>query len=296
MRNRLYDRGILRQRRLSRPVVSIGNISVGGSGKTPFVIALGELLLGEGIAFDVLSRGYRREGTGTAVVDPAGTAREFGDEPLLIARRLGVPVIVSADRHAAGVLAEQRFDTRLHLLDDGFQHRRLARDFDIVLLTPADADDTLLPIGRLREPVAALRRAHAVVITPGTDESRFDLAGKHVWHAERGIEAGPLPEKPLAFCGIARPERFFSELHARGARPRAELAFRDHHRYEPRDVVQLRDLARMRGCDGFVTTEKDEVNLGPLGAELQPLSVVRANMRIAEQEQMLEALLSLMHR
>ena len=127
-RNALYDAGMFRAERLAGPVVSIGNISTGGSGKTPFVICLGELLKQRGIKFDVLSRGYRRQTQGVAIVDPAGTAAEFGDEPLLISRRLGVPVVVGESRYEAGLRAEQQFGPQLHLLDDGFQHRELARE------------------------------------------------------------------------------------------------------------------------------------------------------------------------
>ena len=134
-RNELYDRGTLTLSHLQGPVVSIGNLTVGGSGKTPFLILLGELLKEHSILFDVLSRGYRRLTTGVVLVDPLGSPREYGDEPLLIARKLGVPVIVGEDRYAAGRLGEEKFGPRLHLLDDGFQHRRLAREFDIVLAT-----------------------------------------------------------------------------------------------------------------------------------------------------------------
>src|ERR1700685_1547356 len=125
VRNGLYERGTLQQKKLTGPVVSIGNLSVGGSGKTPFVLLLGELLKARGVKFDVLSRGYGRQWHGIAWVGAVGSARDFGDEPLLIARRLGVPVIVGEDRHQAGVAAEDKFGAQLHLLDDGFQHRVL---------------------------------------------------------------------------------------------------------------------------------------------------------------------------
>ena len=122
-RNLLYDRGVLPARSLRGPVVSIGNLSVGGAGKTPFVILLGELLKARRVKFDVVSRGYSRETRGVLLVDPGGSSREFGDEPLLIARHLEVPVVVGEDRHAAGIFAETKFGPQLHLLDDGFQHR-----------------------------------------------------------------------------------------------------------------------------------------------------------------------------
>ncbi len=145
VRNRLYDRKFFAIRKLSRPVVSVGNISVGGSGKTPFVIALGGLLKESGILFDVLSRGYGRSSREVLVVDPDGEPERFGDEPLLIARKLQVPVIVGTDRYEAGRLAEEKFPSKLHLLDDGFQHRKLHRDFDIVLLQAEDLSAPLLP-------------------------------------------------------------------------------------------------------------------------------------------------------
>ena len=155
-RNVLYDRGWLRSRSLQGSVISVGNVSAGGSGKTPFVILLGELLKARGIGFDVLSRGYGRRTRGVLLVDPGGLPRDFGDEPLLMARRLQVPVVVGEDRYEAGHFAEARFGVQVHLLDDGFQHRGLGRDFDIVLVTPEDARDRLLPAGRLREPLRSL--------------------------------------------------------------------------------------------------------------------------------------------
>src|SRR5437588_6801539 len=195
---------MLPTKRLEGPVVSVGNLSVGGAGKTPFVILLGELLKARGIRFDVLSRGYGRDSRGVLLVDPGGLPREFGDEPLLIARRLQVPVVVGEDRYQAGRFAEARFGPQMHLLDDGFQHRGLARDFDIVLVTPEDARDSLLPSGRLRESLESLQRADAVVLASGASAEAFPLAGKTVWRVRRGIVAQSVPARPVVFCGIAR--------------------------------------------------------------------------------------------
>jgi tetraacyldisaccharide 4'-kinase len=292
VRNALYDRGHLRVRRLQAPVVSIGNLSLGGSGKTPFVIALGELLKQRGIAFDVLTRGYGRSSRGTAQVDPRGSARHFGDEPLLIARRLGVPVFVGEKRYDAGVLAERSWQPRLHLLDDGFQHRQLARDFDIVLVTPEDAHDRLLPGGRLRESLSALRRADAVVLTPGTSPEELPLTGKLLWQVHRGICPEQVPPRPVAFCGIARPQRFFEQLRSAGIAPAAEAGFRDHHAYTPADLERLLNMKRESGAAGFVTTEKDAVNLGKLADSLQPLAVVPVTMQLLEPQAAIEAMLS----
>ncbi|MGE5724526.1 MAG: tetraacyldisaccharide 4'-kinase, partial [Acidobacteriota bacterium] len=209
-RNALYDRGALRARRLRGPTISVGNLSVGGAGKTPFVIMLGQQLQARGIQFDVLSRGYGRSSRGVAFVDPQGLARDFGDEPLLIARRLGVPVVVGEDRYAAGLAVEQKFGVRMHLLDDGFQHRALARDFDIVLVTGDDLHDRLLPAGRLREPLASVRRADALVLSSGVKPGDLPLLGQRlVWRTKRDIVLRDPPPPPVAFCAIARPKQFF---------------------------------------------------------------------------------------
>jgi len=304
VRNALYDRGILKARRLACPVISVGNISVGGSGKTPFVIALGRLLKERGIEFDVLSRGYRRRESGAAIVDPNGSPEQFGDEPLLIARKLHVPVIVGTSRYEAGLLAERQFASRLHLLDDGFQHRRLHRDFDIVMLPTSDMHDTLLPVGRLREPVSALRRADAVVTSldvtepvgrasfvrdhmdsldtvervmefeermEGASADPFVVVAAELWRVRRKVHLQEAPDRAIAFCGIARPVQFFAEVHDLGVEIVETVAFSDHHRYTEKDIAQLIDLKSRLAAGGFLTTEKDLINLGSLAARLQPL-------------------------
>jgi tetraacyldisaccharide 4'-kinase len=281
-RNALYDRGVLRARRLHGPVISIGNLSAGGSGKTPFVILLGELLKARNIKFDVLSRGYGRNSKGVLLVDPGGLPQEFGDEPLLIARKLQVPVIVGESRYDAGRFAESRFGQQLHLLDDGFQHRSLARDFDIVLLTPQDANDRLLPAGRLREPFHALRRADAIVLASGASAESFPLAGKLVWRVRRGILPQNVPPRPVAFCAIARPQNFVLQLRTANIEPVAEAFYRDHHAYNEKDVRELLELKQKSEAAGFVTTEKDAVNLGPYLSALQPLSVIPVKMDLAD--------------
>jgi tetraacyldisaccharide 4'-kinase len=278
-RNRLYDGSVLRTRRLRGPVVSAGNLSAGGAGKTPFVALMGAELQKRGVAYDVLSRGYGRKSTGVRLVDPAGTPAEFGDEPLLLARKLGVPVIVGESRFAAGLFAEKKFGPQLHLLDDGFQHRALARDFDIVLLSSADLRDRLLPSGRLREPLASLGRADALVFT--NEPAPGDLAsdGQLSWQLRRGIQIENAPLSPIAFCGIARPERFFRALRDHGVEPAAEIAFRDHHAYGVQDLDQLLAASDQHHAGGFITTEKDAINLGPYIDHLQP--IVTATVTLA---------------
>jgi len=290
-RNALYERGTLRARRLQGAVISVGNLSAGGSGKTPFVMLLGDLLKARGIKFDVLSRGYGRRTKGVLLVDPAGLPHQFGDEPLLIARKLQVPVIVGEDRYDAGRFAESRFGPQFHLLDDGFQHRALARDFDIVLVTPQDANDRLLPAGRLREPLQSLHRADAVVLASGASSGSFPLDGKLVWRVRRGIVTQNVPPRPVVFCGIARPQNFVLQLRTANIEPSAEAFYRDHHAYTEKDVRELLQLKDRSEAGGFVTTEKDAVNLGLYLSALQPLSVVKVKMELADAANALDTML-----
>ena len=291
-RNSLYERGLLPAKRLAGPVVSIGNISVGGSGKTPFVICLGELLKRRGIKFDVLTRGYGRRSRGVAVVNPAGTAADFGDEPLLIARRLGVPVVVGESRYEAGVEAEKRYRPQLHLLDDGFQHRELARNFDIALVTAQDLVDRLLPWGRLREPVSSLGRADAIVAREETVISPRVLQGKPVWRVRRGLDLKDAPSRPIVFSGIARPKFFLEELQELGVQPAAEIVFRDHQKYGNAEMKRLLQAKSVSMADGFITTEKDVLNLGTRISELGAVAVARVTMQLLDPDSALDVMLA----
>jgi tetraacyldisaccharide 4'-kinase len=292
LKNTFYDRGAFNSRKLQGSVVSVGNLSVGGSGKTPFVLMLGELLKSRSIKFDILSRGYGRQTRGVALVDPDGSPQQFGDEPLLMVRRLGVPVIVGERRYDAGAFAEQKFGPQFHLLDDGFQHRALARDFDIVLLTAEDTHDRLLPAGRLREPLTSLRRADAVVLMNDASRESLPVDGKLLWQVQRGILPSNIPSRPLVFCGIARPQNFGFQLRAVGIEPVAEKFYRDHHAYTERDVRELLEIRRQNNAGGFVTTEKDAINLGPHLSMLQPLSVVPVRMELVNAANAVDTMLS----
>jgi tetraacyldisaccharide 4'-kinase len=297
LRNALFDRGVLSSRRLEQPVVSVGNLSVGGSGKTPFVIAFGELLKTRGIRFDVLTRGYGRKTRGVLVVESDGKASDFGDEPLLIARRLGVPVIVGESRYDAGRVAERKFQSQLHILDDGFQHRSLARDFDIVMLTERDLRDRLLPLGRLREPLSSLVRADAVVLPCGLAVESRMLQQKVVWRIERELLLPDPPSMPVVFCGIARPEQFFAQVRRAGITPAVEMSFRDHHAYGLHDIQALIRAYRDSQADGFLTTEKDAINLGAnqlLASQhdLKPLSVAVLRLAIDHPTDVVDAILT----
>jgi tetraacyldisaccharide 4'-kinase len=259
-------------RRLRFPVVSIGNLSTGGAGKTPLAIALAQALSARGLRVDVLSRGYGRQSKLAARVLPGGSAEDFGDEPLLIARETGLPVYVAPRRYDAGVLAEAEAQVGggqgVHLLDDGFQHRQLARDVDILLLNQRDWQDWLLPAGNLREPLRAIRRADVLAIPANEPELEAAL---HVWgwngpvwllHRTMDIPAvsGPI----AAFCGIARPEQFFAGLEDAGLKVALKLAFPDHFTYTRRVLEELIADAREKDVTAIVTTEKDLIRLGNL--------------------------------
>jgi len=291
-RNALYDAGRLRQRRLRRPVISVGNLSVGGAGKTPLVILLAELLRQRGVRADVLSRGYGRRSSGVLVVDSGGSAARFGDEPLLMARRLpDVPVLVGERRYQAGLEAERRWQTDVHLLDDGFQHRQLARDFDIVLLSRRDLEDRLLPAGRLREPLSALARADAVVWSEPEDVPALPVS-MPVWRVRRRVEIPqPSPARPFVFCAIGGPQRFLQDLASDGVHVAGQHWFRDHHAYTDADVQRLCQEASSAGADGFLTTEKDAVKLEGLQAQLPKLAVVRLSLELENAEAALAAML-----
>ncbi len=302
-RNRRIENGSEPVRRLRWPVVSIGNLSTGGSGKTPLTIALAKALSARGLTVDVLSRGYGRT-SGLAVrVDPNGTAGEFGDEPLLIAREARVPVYVAAQRYDAGLLAEADGSAGLgdcvHLLDDGFQHRQLARDADIVLLNREDWQDRLLPAGNLREPLAALRRVTVLAIPADERDFEAELRGwgwqGPVWRLRRTMDVWIVDGPVLAFCGIARPAQFFAGLETGGMRIAARRTFPDHHRYTAKDVERLLAFALAAGAAALVTTQKDFVRCGALFASIPEtllLKTARLRIEIEDEETAIEWLVA----
>jgi tetraacyldisaccharide 4'-kinase len=302
-----YGREWRRTERLRWPVLSVGNLSVGGAGKTPFVIALARALTERGWSVDVLSRGYGRASdavervTAQDVDDPAA---RYGDEPWLIAQRAEVPVFVGRKRVAAGRLAEKAIvdatgARRVHLLDDGMQHRELARDAEIVLLHRSDFETTLLPAGRLREPLAALERADIVVLR----EEDMDLAERarrwmrrdaRIWTIRRELSIPTLLGAAVVFSAIAHPEEFVNGLRAKGVSIAASKAWRDHHRFTDGDMTMLRELAVKHHASCFVTTEKDMVRLTKTQrADLEeagPVLAVALTVRLLEPEAVLAAL------
>jgi tetraacyldisaccharide 4'-kinase len=295
---------------LQWPVVSVGSISAGGAGKTPVVIALAKLLRARGWDVDVLSRGYGRKGKKPEQVriDSANAVASFGDEPVLIAQRTGVPVWVYGDRYVAGSYAESGTPSSrgVHLLDDGFQHRRLARNFDVVLMTAEDLNDTLLPAGNLREGFDALRRADAVVVREDELDDvkvrawKLMREGAQMWVARRRL-VFPAPLfvfgaglRPAAFCAIARPEGFQAMLRESGCGVVDTIAFPDHHAYEMPDIERILETGRQLNVTGFVTTEKDSVKLTATMRErletMGPLMVVGLEAEFADPSGVVSAL------
>ena len=303
------QRGWEKTRRLRNPVVSIGNLSTGGSGKTPLTIALAKMLSAKGFNVDVLSRGYGRRTSEALRVDPDGSADDFGDEPLLIAREAGIPVFVAPERYDAGQLAEadncrpdpadknhpEASDSakrpRVHILDDGFQHRQLARDIDILLMDRDDWHDSLLPAGNLREPVQAGRRADVLAIPANDTAFESDLRAwgwtGPIWRLHRSMQIPQIDGSVIAFCGIAHPRQFFAGLEASGLHVADRIAFPDHHRYTPADIERLNSSARHNGATAILTTEKDRLRMGKL-LPISPLHCAGLHTEIRDQSAVLD--------
>lgn len=303
LRGRAFDVGVLQVHHAPCPVVCVGNLTVGGSGKTPVVAALAAGLAARGESVAILSRGYGGRSDGRSrmidVPDPA----VHGDEPAMLATMVpSCRVVVGPDRVESASLAVREGATVV-LLDDGFQHRRLARDVDIVVVdgTRGFGNGFLLPRGPLREPPSALRRAHLVLVKDGSGPFREliahgirDLAEGVPVHdfrlAPRWLTSGDGSREPLeairehavaAISGIGNPQGFVAALRGLGARVVAELGFPDHHRYDAGDVRRAEDAARRAGAGVIVTTSKDftklqqyvqEVPLLALAVEAEPLA------------------------
>jgi tetraacyldisaccharide 4'-kinase len=296
-RERLYASGVLTTLRLHHPVISVGNLTVGGTGKTPLVIALAEGLRDRGYRPVVLSRGYGRISRGVLVVGSQPSKWEnWGDEPFLIKQRLrNVSVVVGANRYEAGRLAEQQQLGNIFVLDDGFQHRRLHRDVDVVTIDPVEwaAGELLLPTGRWREPKASIARANVACVqdVPGASVPEVPIPSFKVRPQIDGIyiEDAQIPpdhfknRAVVAFAGIAKPERFFTALESVGVQPVRTVRFRDHHHYSARDIEKL-------GGEMLITTEKDAVRLRTLTD--RPFSYLRISAKIPDFDGMMSLILS----
>jgi tetraacyldisaccharide 4'-kinase len=308
LRNFLYDRGILPSFPVPAKVVSVGNLTVGGTGKTPFVEALARFFSEQGHRVAVVSRGYGRRGKKILTVsdgksfleDPALT----GDEPLLLARHLpGVPVLVGADRVATARKAVESFGSTLILLDDGFQHRRLKRDMDVVTLRRGDpfGNGLVLPAGPLRERRKGLERADVIVLTgvKGSGglksgipfeksnpdrivEATYEPMGWRRFSEERHLPRGFLRGKSVfAFSGIGNPASFEATLIGLGVKSAGHRSFPDHHRYTASDWSRIRRRAESLGAEAVVTTEKDAARSRLSWEAAIPLYILIIRLEIA---------------
>lgn len=301
-RRGLYDRGWLQPRRLPCQVLSIGNLAVGGVGKTPLTAYLAQRFQAAGRRVAILSRGYGGKLTGSQVISDGRRIffkpPEAGDEVYLLARKLpGIPVLSGADRYEAGLQAWQAFHPDLILLDDGFQHFQLHRDLDVVLLDASRpfANGRLLPRGPLREPVNTLARPLVLVLTR-YDHSRdeatwkalrtslpaatvlraaFHLSGAVIQPEGRQVSLATLTSLKLAaLAGLARPEVFSASLQASGFDLKHTFVFPDHHTPTPEELAEVIAGARGHGVDAMITTEKDWVKMTDTWPAAMPLYVV----------------------
>jgi tetraacyldisaccharide 4'-kinase len=314
---RRQRRGGARRCKLGVPVISVGNLTMGGTGKTPFVLRLAELLNLRGHRPGILTRGYGRSSPHEYVtVAPGATVavQLSGDEPQIFVRSGVASVGIGADRFEAGTRLLRDIGAGVLLLDDGFQHWKLARDMEIVLIDALDpfGGGYVFPLGRLREPVAGLARADAVVITRS---GHSDLAAAiehevrrwnqrapvframvepHAWVEQstgRRLSATPNPfARAGVFCGLGNPESFRRTLQAMGVDVAEWIDFDDHHRYRPQELRHVAHQMASRGATALVTTEKDAVNLcedcDRLLAPL-PLYWLQVQMRIEGEEQLM---------
>ncbi len=291
IRNAMFDRGWFRSYDLGAPTISIGNLTAGGTGKTPLVAAIAKILLDQGEKVCILTRGYGRQNARSRVLVSDGAnvladADTGGDEPVELARQLGgkAVIIADADRVAAAKWAREKFGITAFILDDGFQHRRARRNLDIVCIdaTRPCGNGHVIPAGTLRESFKHLSRADAIVVTRANMvESTDDLVARlrnrnaavPIFLASNRIIkltklSDPTAEvanvgRVVAFCGLGNPENFFAQLQQDGVEVAATEAFPDHHRYAASDIRQLEKLATKHSAKALVTTAKDAVKLRP---------------------------------
>ncbi len=315
------SRDLKNRKSLPQPVISVGTLTLGGTGKTPAVIAIAQEALMRGFRPCILTRGYGGKAKGPCLVSmgngPLMGVKEAGDEAFLMAERLrGVPIVKCGDRYEGGMFALKRLTTEipdsgsgsLFLLDDGFQHWRLCRDRDVLLIDGMNpfGNRKLFPSGVLREPLHEMRRADVIVLTktgPGT-AGRFDVTAlrdeirrynpyapvymsEHSPSLFRTLSDAELPLATLSgkgaflFCGIANPGSFKESLAGSGAEVKGLLAYGDHHRYRAEDLRRIKEAARKSGSDWIVTTEKDIIKMSDLGPP-ENLLALRIEFKIEE--------------
>lgn len=305
----IYNCGLRKRHRLRVPVLSVGNLTFGGTGKTPAVQKICRILAEQGRKVAILSRGHGGSARGTLVISDGqsvlASSAEAGDEPVLLAQSLpGVPVVVGKDRRAGGELACRAFNPDVIVLDDGLQYWQLHRDLDIVILDanrPFGSGD-VMPAGNLREPPSGLKRAGIVLIKSGSAGQQIeDALEKTVAelapdalvmacaHSPRSFVSVDGDEHDLqwvrgktvvAFCGIGSPDSFFNMLDSLGARLVEALVFPDHHPYTEQDLESIEVAARNSGADCVITTEKDLARCGT--AAISRLFALRIELEIKD--------------
>lgn len=304
LRLKFYEWGIFSVRSLPCKVISVGNLTLGGTGKTPFVALLAEWLKARGIPPAILSRGYGGTFRGPFDVVTDGEkllmdAQQAGDEPFLLAKQMkGIPVIVGKNRFQSGRWAIERFPSEVLILDDGYQHLSLHRDVNLLLLNDSSpfGNGYLLPRGILREPISQIKRADAIVLTKSglsdninkikelLEERKLKIPIFRAAYEPCGVkrlgEGNIWPpkflegKKVLAFAGLADPQSFKDLIRQMGVQVLSMEVFADHHRYTPNDWSRLHGKAKAIQAEGLVTTEKDEVKIESLGCGSLPLWIV----------------------
>jgi len=307
LRARAYRKGILKPRRLNGTVISVGNLTVGGTGKTPTVLWIAERLASEGKSVGILTRGYRGRASGSRESANAAPNPSTSDEVRMLQSRLGERAAfgIGPDRYANGVQLAKR-GVNWFVLDDGFQHLQLARDVDIVLIDATNpfGGGRLLPAGRLREPRSALARADIVVITRSKHAPAVEAAIRRetdasIYYARPKLDAihsftdgqlagnvtpsalGPL----FAFCAIGNPQAFVADLRAWGVEIAGHKFFPDHHRFTDEDDEEILREATAAGAPGLICTEKDLYNLHAVHYRKMPIFYCEISMRIDRQDE-----------
>lgn len=317
-RNLLFEKGIFKSNALGVPTISVGNITVGGTGKTPLVAYIAEFLADSGEKVCILTRGYGRENSIERIVVSDGNkiiekARLTGDEPLELANKLGEKAIIVADanRFEAGKWARENFDITAFVLDDAFQHRRVRRDLDLVCIDAANpfGNKKVLPFGTLREPLKNLKRADAIIITRAnlleekqikelenqiskiTKTSVFISRNKikQLTELKTKIKNQQSKINFFAFCALGNPNNFFAQLKDENFTLVGEKAFSDHHFYNQKDIGKLEEKANKKGANALLTTAKDAVKLKDLNFELP--CFVAENTLVFDKEKKLHELL-----
>jgi tetraacyldisaccharide 4'-kinase len=323
-----YENELFKTRKLNAPVISVGNLTVGGTGKTPCVAFLARFLRDEGHNVAILSRGYKRESEGRVEVSDGKEIlcgpRESGDEPYLLAKACaGAHVVVDRDRYAAGKWLEERAPVSVFILDDGYQHLQLARDLNLALIDATEplVEAKLVPFGRLREPLTALRRADAVIVTRSDQPFNraalevairsFAVADTPIFYAHHRMtglvrlsdsevfDPATFTQKRIAaVSGIARPHRFSADLERGKMKIVLRRDFDDHHRYTRKELVEIIEAARQSQAEAIITTEKDAANLpdGVADSSLIPVFAARIEFGCEDEAALKELVLRVVHR